>query len=458
MDDVIAAALEGDRAALRTIGNALKPPLAEDIRGAISALSPAQTARLILQLRPRDGRALIHALPDAPSLTVLRTLSPGVAEDLIDDERVSKLAKMIGKLPEENAAEVLSEMPVSVRSQILERLGHPVSLVRSLEHMQDSAGAVMQHRLVSAYGDQTIGDVIETIRANSDHIEKIYAVYVIDGERRLTGYLKVRDLLLNEPGTRVSDIQRDNPVIVTSDTDREEVAKHAAEEALPVLPVVDAEGRLIGRITPTELREITEAEDDEDIKIMAGLRPDAQATDGPLRIVPQRLPWLAGGLVGAGTAAMVVGSYEDALTEAAILASLIPIVMSLAGNAGIQASTVTVQAQTAQTFWVGELHRRLFREACGALLNGAAVGTIVAFAILILGPIVEIDRAPALAATATLTLVAVTTQAAVVGALVPVILKRFGFDPAVATGVFITTSNDVIGVLIFFLIASHLYL
>jgi magnesium transporter len=194
------------------------------------------------------------------------------------------------------------------------------------------------------------------------------------------------------------------------------------------------------------------------MKLMAGLAPASSAADGPLKIVPRRLPWLSAGLVGAGTAAIVVGSYEDTLTEAAILATLIPVVMSLAGNAGIQASTVTVQAQTAGVLWLGDLPWRVLREIGGALLNGTIVGAIVTVAILALAQIADIDRPAALGVTAALTLVAVTVQASTIGALVPVALERLGADPAVATGVFITTTNDVMGVLIFFLIATTIYL
>ena len=192
--------------------------------------------------------------------------------------------------------------------------------------------------------------------------------------------------------------------------------------------------------------------------LMSGLDPDTSPADGPLRIVPRRLPWLAAGLIGSGTAALVVGSYEDALAEAAILATLIPIVMSLAGNAGIQASTVTVQALASGSYWAGDIFGRTLRELGGALLNGIAVALLVSLGIFVLSTIAEVPEPTLLALTAGLTLVAVMVQASVIGSLVPVILDKLKFDPAVATGVFITTSNDVIGVLIFFVIATTLYL
>ncbi|MGF1660536.1 MAG: magnesium transporter [Rubrimonas sp.] len=224
------------------------------------------------------------------------------------------------------------------------------------------------------------------------------------------------------------------------------------------MPVVDAEGRLLGMIAADELLAIERAEAAEDMKVMAGLDPDASAADGPLAILRRRLPWLSGGLIGSGVAALVAGAYEDALTEAAILASLIPIVMSLAGNAGIQASTVTVQALGAGALWVGDLWGRVLREIGGALLNGGAVGLLVAAGVMGMAQIVEIERPEMLALTAVLTLLAVTVQASTIGAVMPIALERLKFDPAFATGVFIATSNDVVGVLIFFLIATTFYI
>ena len=180
--------------------------------------------------------------------------------------------------------------------------------------------------------------------------------------------------------------------------------------------------------------------------------------DGPLKIVPRRLPWLTAGLIGSSIAALVVGAYEEALAQAAILASLIPIVMSLAGNAGIQASTITVQALASNALWVGDIWGRVVRELLGALLNGTIVGLIISAGIMLLSNFVAIDRPALLGLTALLSLIVVTVQASVVGSLVPLALKRLRLDPAVATGVFITTSNDVVGVLIFFIIATSIYI
>ncbi|MBK1645836.1 magnesium transporter [Thiocapsa imhoffii] len=458
--DDLRQAAHGDADALTRLSLALKGKGNDlvELAEAAAALEPAETARLILGLRPRRARVLLTLLDDTPSLRVLQALDPSVSDVLLDRDQQARIAKIVAKLPVEEAADFLAESPRDLVEVTLEALGQPIDLVRALDHRNETAGALMRRRLVAAPLDWTIAQVIDKIREQSDRIDRLYAVYAIDSERRLHGYLKIRDLLLLAPETQVGDVMHRDTIMVSAGMDRAEVARIADRAQLPVLPVVDSELRLLGRVTTDELRAIDRAEAEEDMKLMSGLAPDSSAADGPLRIVPRRLPWLAAGLIGSGTAAFVVGSYEDALAKAAILASLIPIVMSMAGNAGIQASTVTVQAQASGGFWIGDLGGRILREIGGALLNGLIVGILVALAIVGIGEFIPIERPFDLGLTAGLTLVAVTTQAATIGALIPVLLERLGFDPAVATGVFITTSNDVMGVLIFFLIATAVYL
>lgn len=452
------AAAGGDSQALAEVTRFLREGESGEIARAAAGLSPRQATQLILRLRPGAARALLRALPDAPSLRVLASLDSAIGEALLDQETQDRIARIVAKLSVAEAADFLVEAPAHVVEAALDQLGRPDELVEAVAYRADQVGAVMRHQLVAVPCDWTIERIVAEIRANAELIDRLYAVYVIDRHHRLLGYLKVRDLLLLPAETPVSEAMRTDTVVVAADSDRADVAALAAAQRLPVLPVIDAEGRLVGQVTSDEIRAIERAEAVEDAKLMAGVDPAATPMDGPLRIVPRRLPWLAAGLVGAGTAAVVVGAYEEALTEAAILASLIPIVMSLAGNAGIQAATVTVQAQTAGAFWIGDLGGRILREIGGALLNGGLVGLLVAAVVMLIGPVVEIERAPALGLTAALTLTVVTLQAATVGSLVPVALERLGFDPAVATGVFITTSNDVVGVLIFFLIATQIYL
>ncbi len=452
--DLLAAA-RGDAAALARVSALLSGETKIDGLGQISAVD---SARLILRLKPKRARALLRQLDEAPSLSLLRALDSDVGAQLLDPQATARVAEIVSRLDLDTAADFLAEAPRSLVRAVLEKDPRRDAFREALRYRSDMAGAIMRRQLVAAPEDWTLQQVIDEIRRQSAQIDRLHVVYVIDPQRRLVGYLRVRDLLLNPAHARVGDLKHGDVLSVTAETDRARVADLAREANLTALPVVAADGRLLGVVSTEELRRIERSEADEDIALMAGLDPDASAADGPLTILRRRLPWLAGGLVGAGTAAMVVGAYEDALTEAAILATLIPIVMSLAGNAGIQASTVTVQAMTAGRLWMGDLLGRTLREIGGALINGGIVGLIVAVAILGLSQVTEIERAPALALTAMLTLVIVTLQASAIGSLIPIALQKLRFDPAVATGVFITTSNDVVGVLIFFVIATAIYL
>lgn len=455
--DELRRASQGEAEPLERLNELLKGDAGADL-AAVGELSPAEAARLILLLKPKRARALLRLLPDAPGLAALEELDPSVREYLLDAEGEQRIAKIAAKLPVADAADFLADASEHLVEAALAVHPQAEALRAALTYSDETAGALMRRRLVAVPQDWTVGQAIDEIRQRADLIDRLYAVYVTNGGRRLVGYLKVRDLLLHPAEATVGSIMRSDTVTVSADTDREEVARIAEREHLPVLPVVDANGVLLGIITTTELREIDRDEAEEDMKLMAGLAADASAMDGPFQIVPRRLPWLSAGLVGSSIAALVVGSYEEALTEAAILASLIPIVMSLAGNAGIQSSTITVQALASNALWVGDIWGRVLRELGGALLNGAIVGLIIGTGIVGLSGFLGIERPFLLALTALLSLLVVTVQASVVGSLVPLALKRLRLDPAVATGVFITTSNDVVGVLIFFVIATSIYI
>jgi magnesium transporter len=222
--------------------------------------------------------------------------------------------------------------------------------------------------------------------------------------------------------------------------------------------VVDADERVIGRITLDELRDVVRREAEEDIKLMSGVAPDARPDESIGRLVKGRLPWLVGGLIGASIAAVVVGAFEEQLAKAAILATFIPIVMAMAGNAGIQASTVTVQGLALGNLWIGDIWRRIGKELLGSLINGVLVALLLGALILLAAQIFEIVDPLRLAFAAGLSLATMIVMAATLGATIPMALNHFKVDPAMATGVFITTSNDIFGVLIFFVIATLVYL
>jgi len=453
-----AAAEERRAAVARAIAERIKAGDAEGVRRVLDDWAPADVLAMMRRLRFKRARRLLDWLPDETQFAVLYELDPRLREVVLEEETTAWLSKMLRRLDRDKAIRLLAGLPREVADELIAEMDAPERWRAELSWLEESAGATMHRGYVAVHPERRIGEVIEEIRARADRIEALDAIYVTDAEDRLLGYLRIRDLLLADREARVADVLRPDVVSVDADMDREAVLRLATERRLRVVAVRDRAGRLVGCVSARELAEIARAEAEEDMRLMAGLPAEASAHDRPLGIVRRRLPWLLGGLVGSTVAASVIGAFEDALAQAAILASFIPVVMATAGNAGIQASTVTVQALTAGRLWTGELRSRVAHETAGAALNGAVMGAAVALIVVLAGAVIGIDRPGLLALTAGLALFAVTTLASLMGTLAPLVLDRLKLDPAVATGIFITTGNDVFGVLIFFLIASALYL
>ena len=397
-------------------------------------------------------------MPAGPATKVLVEISPAMRAVLMEESGIARIAAIAEGLDDDDTVYLLSDLPDQMVEPLLQRLTRADELRERLAFDEDTAGGIMSNKFVAVLDDWELGAAIRQIRRSAAKIEKLYEVYVVDQDRRLVGRLKLRDLILNPKRTLVRDIMLSAPTSVHADADQEEVLELAEQYNLQTIPVVDANNRVIGRITVDELYDVVRQEADEDIMLMSGVAPDADPNESIWKLIRGRLPWLVGGLIGGSLAAAVVGSFEEQLEQAAILASFIPVVMAMAGNAGIQASSVTVQGLATGNLWIGDLGNRVIKELAGSLVNGVVVACLLAVFILVAAEIVDIDAPVRLAVAAGLSLAIVTMMAATIGSTIPLILNHFKIDPAVATGVFITTTNDIFGVLIYFLMATAIYL
>jgi magnesium transporter len=413
---------------------------------------------LLIYLPIKLARRLFSWLPPGTAVDVLVEVSIDLRSQLMQDIDIEHAAEIAAGLGSDDAVELLDDLPQPLAEELLDRLPDGDYLRERLEFEEDTAGEAMTTKFVTVLDHWNVRTATRAVRKMATEIESFYEVYVVNEARQLVGRLQLRDLLLNKKKTVIRDIMRDVEVFVSPDEDQEDVLELARTYNVQTIPVVDEEMHVLGRITVEELHEIVRDEAEEDIMLMSGLTPDALPDDSVGRIIRGRFPWLAGGLVGATMAGAVVGSFEDQLRQAAILASFIPIVMAMAGNAGIQASTVTVQGLAAGNLWIGDLGRRVVKELLGSLINGALIG--LALGILVVGAssLVDIAEPMRLAIAAGLSVLVVTMIAATLGSVIPLLLNHFDIDPAVATGVFITTANDILGVLVYFTIASAIYL
>ena len=446
------------REILQRIESLIAEDQSETVIGLIAGWDDMDISELMIHVPLRKARKLYDWLPPEHAADILEALNPDLRAVLVQDADVARITEIVEELDDDDAVELLNDLPYSIETAVLERLVDDEELRERLKHDEDSAGGIMSNKFLVVIDDWNVGMATRLIRRKAAEIEKFYEAYVVNEERQLVGRLKLRDLLLNKKKVLIRDIMREGMVSVTADADQEDVLELATRHKLATVPVVDEDRRVIGRITVEELQEVARDEAEEDMMLMGGVRPDALPDDSLGRIVRSRLPWLIGGLIGAALAGVVVGSFADELKQAAILATFIPVVMAMAGNAGIQASTVTVQGLASGTVWFGDIWRRMLKEMAGSLINGVIVALLLIGLVMAVSMVVDIEAPERLAIAAGLSVAIVTALAATLGSMIPLLLHRFKIDPAVATGVFITTTNDIISVFVYFVMASTIYL
>ncbi len=418
---------------------------------------PGDIADLLEWLPFATAKSLFGWLPLNTAGKCLAQVRPAFMTSLLSEIPPPRAVELIDVLESDDATDVVAHLPPTLAREVIRELKDQIEVVELLTYDSDTAGGIMSTRYVAVPVNATVEQATEQVRAHADILEEIFAVFVVDDDRHLLGVVDLKTLLLSAADTRLSEIMNSEVVSVGAAVDQEQAAHLMERYDLVALPVVDANNRLIGCITIDDAVDVLQQEAEEDISRISGA-PIREVPNQPLfHAAVGRIPWLLAGLVGAALSGLVVGSFERTLRQAVILASFIPVVMAMAGNAGIQSAAVAVQAMASGTMWSGDLGRRIVRELIVALLNGIAMALVLGGFILIISQIVAIPAPGSLALTAALSLIVVIFLAGSIGAVTPILLNRWGIDPALATGPVITTSNDILGVSVFFLLATALY-
>lgn len=464
MANTVATAEESDRP-----GGVLDvdAQLVEDISALIETKQHAMLLNVVADLYPADLAALIEHLPFERAYTlfhwlpvedageVLAELDSEAAAALLEESSHERVTAIIDELDTDDAADVLAELSDELTLRVLPQLEDAADLQELLGYAEDTAGGIMGTEFVAVRLDGSVAEATEEVRRNAETVEEVFAVFVVDDGGHLRGVVSLKRLLLSPADARVDAIMDADVIAVRVDVDQEEVGRIMQRYDLITLPVVDPMDRLVGRITIDDVVDVIREEAEEDIQRMSGVSGDERPSDSVFRVSRGRLPWLFIGLAGAGLSGLVINSFEGALEQAVVLAMFIPVVMATGGNAGIQSSAIVVKGLASGEVWSSDLMRRLTKELAVALLNGLALGLALSLFVIAFASDAEPIR---LALTAGLSLLIVVLLATIIGTGVPLILHRLGVDPALATGPFITTSNDLIGLTVFFVLATLLYL
>jgi magnesium transporter len=448
--------LDVDAAVVEDISILLESGQRGMVMNLVADLYPADLALLLIHLPFEQARTLFRWLPVDQASETVAELDDAFRATLLDGLPAARLTTLLDELDTDDAADVLADLPDEQALRLLPDLEDTQDLTELLDYGEETAGGLMAREYITIRPYWTLNRATEEVRRHAEEIDEVYTAFVVGDDDTLEGTVSLKQLLLSAGDVKIRDVMEPEFISVTTDVDQEEVGRIVQRYDLVSLPVVDSSGRMMGRITIDDVVDVIRDEAEEDMQIMSGVAGGEEPTDSVLRISRGRLPWLLVGLVGAGLSGLVIGSFESALEQAVVLAAFIPVVMAMAGNAGIQSAAIAVQGLASGEVWSSDIARRLGKELGVALINGVVLAVVLGGVVAVL-PFAEANVVQ-LALTAGLSLLLVIILATCIGTTVPLLLHQFGVDPAIATGPFITTSNDIIGLAIFFLIATLLYL
>jgi len=442
-------------AAFKTI--AIDGKLIEEVKHFAEQGNRQGLKKLIDDMRAADLADLIEHLDREERLFVFNLLEPdGAGEVLVEietpvQERILKdldnqaITEIVQGLDSDDAADLVGDLPDDRAREIIERVGDEVSeeLEKLLPYPEDTAGGIMALEFVAVKADVSVKDAIDTIREKREEVENLYYIWVVGDLGELVGVISLKDLVLELTDRKISDIMNPEVISVHVDTDQEEVARLVKKYDLVAIPVVGDDHRLVGRITHDDIIDVIEEEADEDISLMAGVIDQEITEESALKISRARLPWLIAGLFGGIIAAAVINQFESSLEKVLALSFFFPVIMAMGGSTGTQAATIVVRGLATGDIGLMNIGKRLWMEMRVALVNALVCGIILA---LIVGTWVS-DYG--LGSVVGLALVLIIVNAGVIGSAVPMVLKKWNIDPALATGPFVTTSNDILSLLIY---------
>ena len=437
--------------------------LIRDVKSLIEKGDEEALTKLIDELRPADMADLIEHLDHDERLFVFKILEPEGAGEvlveieppvqgrLLEDLDNKALREIVQELESDDAADVIGDLPVERAREIIKGLRGEVSeeIEKLLPYPEDTAGGIMALEFVAIKADSTVQDAIEVIREKGEEVENLYYLWVVDDHDHLVGVVSLKDLLVEPRDRKISEIMNPEVISVNVHADQEEVIQLVKRYDLVNIPVVDDQNRLVGRITHDDVIDVIEDEVDEDMTRMAGVMDQEITEESAVKISRARLPWLIGGIMGEFISALVISRFESSLEKIIALSFFFPVIMAMGGNTGQQAAIIVVRGLATGDISLIKTGKRLFTELKVALGNGIICGVLLG---LIVGTWLGNYE---LGAVVGLALLTVMLNAGLIGSAIPLFFKKIGVDPALATGPFVSTFNDIFGLLIYLFYVTY---
>ena len=422
----------------------------KELQRLLSEFHYADIAEILDELNLEDAVYVIKLLDSETTSDILTELDEDIREKVLENLSAKEIAKEVEELDSDDAADIIAELSEKRQAEVISKIedeAHKAEITELLTYDEDTAGGLMAKELVKVYETWTVAGCMRRIRRQAEEVTRVHSIYVVNKEEKLIGRLSLKDLIVAKSEQKIADLVKVNVDYVNVHDDVEDVAKVMAKYDLEAIPVVDKTQTLLGRITIDDIVDVIREEADKDYQLAAGITQDVEADDSIFELTRARLPWLFLGLLGGIGAALIMGDFESILEDYPILFFLTPLIAAMAGNVGVQSSAIIVQG-LANDDVKGSVNNRLIKEMLLAALNGIILALVLFVFVYIWKS--QFDTALAVS----ISLIIVIIVAGLIGTFVPLFLDKRGIDPAIATGPFITTSNDIFGILIYFWIAK----
>ena len=445
----------------------------EQLKALIEARDEAQLQPQITQMHPADIAELIDELGDVDeALYILRLLDDETAADVLieldEDERhdllermpAESIARTLEQMDANDAVDVIQELDEDEREDVINRIDdveQAGDIVDLLQYGEDTAGGYMSTEMIVVNENMSMPDCIKAMRQQAEDMDEIYNVYVVDDDNRLRGIFPLKKTITNPSASKIKHVMEPNPISVRTDTPIDDVALDFEKYDLVAMPVVDSIGRLVGRITVDDIMDQVREQSERDYQLASGISRDVETDDSIFTQVKARLPWLFIGLVGGILNALILdGGESDLLQILPAMALFIPLIGGTGGNVGTQASAIVVQGLANGSLDIRHAGRHLLKEVGVAVFNAIVISLLIYLYCNFISLDGDPSKAQVTTLAVTISLFCVIMFASVFGSLVPIVLEKLKIDPAIATGPFVTVTNDIVGMIIYMGVSTAL--
>ncbi len=419
----------------------------EFILGSLNDVNPVDITALLYEFNAEESKFTLDILSLEIRAAIVKDLDSDTRKVFLSVYTPKEISDIVNLLDSDDAADILNELPIKMSEEVLAGLDPIVhaQVIDLLRYDSNVAGGLMAKELIKVRNQWSVVQCVEEIRKQAEHVEKFYTVFVVDEYDKLLGKVALQDLVISDASKLVADLIEQDVVSVETYMPDAEVADIMKKYDLESVPVVNVQGQLVGRITIDDIVDVITEQAEEDRQLMSGITEDVEEDDTVWKNTRARLPWLLIGIFGGMLSARFMGLFEQELTRITAIAFFVPLIQATGGNVGIQSSSLVVQSLASTGYVTEGLWRRLTKVLFVALLNGFFLSVIV------FGGNWLLFGNQALSVVVSIALFSVVVFASLVGTVTPLILDRFGFNPAMASGPFITTINDLLGLTMYFL-------